>query len=178
MQVVSLNNKSIVDESVKSPSHGEEFEHIIAHDMSCTLDKEDVYVLSREKLMFRSLHEMIDGNKWGALGKVRKALIMAWRVSTKVLDHSLNEAIKAVDRECQEHYARSSMGSACPNKQVRIRQKVRSQLFVPVVRVLFRTVGALVRAALQKVKGQFMFCFSLRRQWGYEILLILVICSI
>lgn len=60
--------------SPKSPYEGDEFDHIIAHTMSCTLEKEDVSAMAYEELRFGSLHEVIKGDVLEYLGQGKGCL--------------------------------------------------------------------------------------------------------
>ena len=50
-RIVGLEGE-IVEASAISLTHGDEFEHIVAHAMSCTLKKEDVNVFGCDELRF------------------------------------------------------------------------------------------------------------------------------
>ena len=52
--------------SAKSPRVGGDFDHIIAHTMSCTLEGDDGYALGLEWLRFGSLIEALNEAREGA----------------------------------------------------------------------------------------------------------------
>ena len=80
--------------SANSHGEGDDFDHLIAYPVACTLKSNNGCAMGHEMLRFESLHEVIKGNILEFLRQGKRCLKQGNRVcSRKALGHALNDAI-------------------------------------------------------------------------------------